>query len=90
MSPRRRFLTLGYWLAVALVAVLWARAVYEDTLANPCPEGGCPPAASKTQPLLDQAGAVAGGHLLLVLLGGVVLYGLIKLAVWLFSRRRPA
>lgn len=88
MSPRRRLLSLAYWLLVGLVAVLWARAVYTDTLTNPCPEGGCAEPALKSQPLLDQAGAVAGAHLMLVLLGGVVLYGLIKLAVWLWGRRR--
>ncbi|MBX7248599.1 MAG: hypothetical protein K1X35_06040 [Caulobacteraceae bacterium] len=89
MSARRRLLVLAYWGAVALLATAWSRAIYGDALARPvCAAAPCPEPGS---PGAEAAGLVlAGGQFLVVLLAGVLVYGLAKLARFLWTRRSGA
>ena len=90
MSARRRILVLAYWLAVAVLATVWSRAIYGDALANPvCAAPPCPAAGG---PEAETAALVlAGGQFLVILLGGVVVYGAARFAHFLWARRsRPA
>jgi hypothetical protein len=90
MSRGRRLLVLAYWLAVAVLATVWSRAIYGDALANPvCAAPPCPaPDSSQAE---TAALVLGGGQFLVILLGGVLVYGLGKFAHFLWTRpRSPA
>lgn len=95
MTPRRRLLTLGYWLAVFVLATLSAKGAYDTAMGPPvCFEPPCPaPGTSEwtawAASVRGQAPGAAGRDFMIVVLLAVVVHGLGKLAVWLIRRRRP-
>lgn len=97
MSPRRRLLTLGYWFAVFALATLSAKGAWDAAMgppvcfAPPCPAPGTPEWTAWAASVRAQAPGAAGRDFMFVMLLGVVVYGLGKLAVWGFQRlRRPS